>query len=983
MTKIYNPKTKKFIDSESKKFNNTIDKLKSEFTLINNILVPNDKTNWGYSSRKGYWVQKNKIINKLYTTENDVLKFKDEYVYGIKGRVIKKNSRVYNSLLNQGYQYDEVLQKLIKPLDTIEEQLSVKEFAILISETEPKPYKMIFKNENEDIYRIIIYKNNTQAVENFRITSNSGEYPLDVYFIYRDDYIKFGPAYESSKNCVIDCVKLYFENKKYKLPIHVSWEELYNKYKEGIMEDDFKELAEIIKCTIIIYENDNIITHKITHKKSPLIIEYKNNHCMLKSNSKSEETISIDNNCDCINNLEYNKTLIHTCQNINNTFHNIDINIINEIYLQQDRIIGYRTIDNITYKNKFDIIELKDDEFTYMSYLKKNIHNYFSNKITSINDNCDIINQITNNTIFYSNINLSSNFKLDMTKAYDNFRELPTDLIYKINTDKFIDKIGYSYITYIDPITNLENTRWLANIFIKEIFIKYNINFTIYQGMYSSNSTILDLQKFYNDNKTIYNCDKRMFHKILGIWQKYEYDNFKITTDTSIIKKYGGMKLKDDLYYYNTKKSYIRTNNYYPHIVGYIHAYTNIKIYDTILKYNLKPIKIWVDGITLPKEEINRFTNWEKIKEGRYKCNIKGFHIEESKKCDYECITSKIHTKLDIINNKIIPFSEYKVMRLEERKLLTNYLIELPKDYISIISGEGGSGKSTIIKSLENIYKCTILTPTNMVKKQYKNAYTVYSHLYPKFKKYIYGILIIDEYSLVSQEDLNMLLSLYRPVKVLLFGDLVQLPIIEGTPITKYNIEYLTYNYRSEFDTELLNYQQQTRINGNIDYLKNKRISIEDAILNNSIILSTTNFDVNKINNIGLKLNNNKLIPNSELKINTPIIITTNYLEKEYGIVNSDYGFIKDFNEVDNTIILNISNDIINLDIKYIKYIKPAYSLTYHKVQGLTILQNVVLNLNKIDIFNRNGKDIIKNLLYVAVSRVKKLDQLFILVNTI
>jgi len=151
MTKIYNPKTKKFIDSESKKFNNTIDKLKNDFTLINNLLVPNNKENWGFSSKKGYWVQKNKIINRLYTTINDTLKLKEDFVYGINGRVIKKSGKVYNSLLSQGYHYDDNIQKLIKPLDVIEEQLSVKEFAILISEIEPKPYKMIFQNKDEDI----------------------------------------------------------------------------------------------------------------------------------------------------------------------------------------------------------------------------------------------------------------------------------------------------------------------------------------------------------------------------------------------------------------------------------------------------------------------------------------------------------------------------------------------------------------------------------------------------------------------------------------------------------------------------------------------------------------------------------------------------------------------------------------------------------------------------------------------------------------
>jgi len=265
-----------------------------------------------------------------------------------------------------------------------------------------------------------------------------------------------------------------------------------------------------------------------------------------------------------------------------------------------------------------------------------------------------------------------------------------------------------------------------------------------------------------------------------------------------------------------------------------------------------------------------------------------------------------------------------------------------------------------------------------MVGIQFEKYNTISSTLYsenPINKVKLNEILLIDEYSMVSNEDFEKILDKSKFTKIILFGDLVQLPVIKGTQITKYPIKVLTKNYRAKDDPEFIKYLLNTRETGNIDYIK-KRVDTKEAIINDMVILSTTNNEIKRINDIGLELNTNKALPDSELKINTPIIINTrrNELRHKYKLVNSQWGLITDFNK--NDIMLKVNNEIIKIPLEKKHFLQPAYSLTYHKVQGLTIDKKLVLNLHKINFL---GDKYILNLKYVGVSRVRKLEQLHIL----
>jgi hypothetical protein len=556
--------------------------------------------------------------------------------------------------------------------------------------------------------------------------------------------------------------------------------------------------------------------------------------------------------------------MVHKCEQLTDIIKNINHDEIENAIIQNNKFIGIITKDKI-YKNSYDIIKLKND-FSYMGYLTKNIHNYFTNEVSNITSEEEILKQFCSNAIFYNTSSAINPYKIDLDGAYSNFGELPTDLIYKINTNKFIDEMGISYINHTDPLTNVNSTNWRGNNYIKEILIKYNIPFTITQAMLSSNSTKLNLKDFYKDNKKIHECDTRIFHKILGKWQVFEFSETATTTDVSIANKYGGFEVENSGIYLYDKKQYKSNNNFYPHIVGYIHEYSNIKLMDLILSKNLKPVRVWVDAVELEKEEVNKFTNWKlqktNKKNERFECNIKGFHIEQSRpfndviidKDDHKPSTETIDFKITEDNPK-------------------GYL-ELPKDKISVVAGAGGCGKSHYIKQLSKVYKTTILTPTHMVGLQFDKYNTIASSIYsenPINQVKFNEILLIDEYSMVSNEDFEKILDKSKFTKIILFGDLCQLPVINGSQITKYPIKVLTKNYRAKDDPEFIEYLLNTRETGNIDYVK-KRVDTKEAIINDMVILSTTNNEIKRINKIGLELNTNKQIPNSELKINTPIL---------------------------------------------------------------------------------------------------------------
>jgi len=113
------------------------------------------------------------------------------------------------------------------------------------------------------------------------------------------------------------------------------------------------------------------------------------------------------------------------------------------------------------------------------------------------------------------------------------------------------------------------------------------------------------------------------------------------------------------------------------------------------------------------------------------------------------------------------------------------------------IFGEGGTGKTTAIKSISNRFRVAFTAPTNKAVKVLKNSgcpedncMTIYSFLglvvneatgkitidkKGKCKSEYYDVLVIDECSMLNTEICNRLQQLGR-IKIVLLGDYAQLP---------------------------------------------------------------------------------------------------------------------------------------------------------------------------------------------------------------
>lgn len=175
--------------------------------------------------------------------------------------------------------------------------------------------------------------------------------------------------------------------------------------------------------------------------------------------------------------------------------------------------------------------------------------------------------------------------------------------------------------------------------------------------------------------------------------------------------------------------------------------------------------------------------------------------------------------------NKVIPFIEPNGVSQED---VINYLTASPRG-ITFIHGKAGCGKTYLIKEIESkVFGCRVLTPTNLARSMYKNAYTYHSFFWGALDNLDEGyqnpgnlhsrkvigerarnnileteLLIIDEISMVRSDAFEMMNQICQIVKdddklpfggipIVVVGDLFQLPpVVDDKAI----LEYLVQEY--------------------------------------------------------------------------------------------------------------------------------------------------------------------------------------------
>ena len=502
------------------------------------------------------------------------------------------------------------------------------------------------------------------------------------------------------------------------------------------------------------------------------------------------------------------------------------------------------------------------------------------------------------------------------------------------------------------------------------------------------------------------------------------YGHFK--DDTAIIFKENPYKFYLDVY----GISFIRLNN----IVKDVEIEDKeIKFKEAYLVYLFKEISFRNGDIYLYKDEFELF----------YKRKYDDFNkiLEICLKDKYlTCFDDRFYLTSDLENEKYIAKSlldnreELNIddLNIDEAIKDNEFYFDIEYDdkqkeaiksffneKISLIIGGPGTGKTTLITSLVNIFKdyfpynnIIVVAPTGRAAKRINEVSDIESktiHSLLKWNKdddsFIhnednpikYDCLIIDEFSMVDSNLFASLLKASSQVKkICIIGDNKQLPPIRQGDVlrdlinsNKFKITYLDTNHRQKEGNDIIELSYD--INNNcVDFDKYKNdISFID--INNLIVDDVVNIvgedDEENIqvlapmykNEFGIDNLNNHLQDYFNPK-------DKNKKEKTYGkytyrendkilelknrpnddVYNGDIGILKEIDEKDKSFYVDYQG--ISVFYKYddLDDISLAYALSVHKAQG-SEYQNVYF------IFDRSQKHMLyKKLIYTAITRAKR-----------
>lgn len=369
----------------------------------------------------------------------------------------------------------------------------------------------------------------------------------------------------------------------------------------------------------------------------------------------------------------------------------------------------------------------------------------------------------------------------------------------------------------------------------------------------------------------------------------------------------------------------------------------------------------------------------------------------------------------------------------DKRKILNNIFEE---EKLCIIHGPAGTGKTKMLEILARIfynYNKIFLSTTNTSVENLKSRISKYDIFnstfetiatYNKYDENNYDILIVDECSTISNEDMLKILE-HQKYKLIIFsGDVFQIESIKygnwfsiAYNIFKDKIVYELINTNRTEDQDLLELWKMIRDNdeqarnkiSNQEYSSPIDLTIFDQKDKDEIILCL-NYDglygINNINKILQVKNDNKefIIGVDSYKIEDPIVF--NDCPRFKDLYNNLKGTIKEIEEDEEndcvwfTILVDeqLSNSQGNYEIiKYqnektliklyvnnfkdtnedetgYEHIIPfnlAYAISIHKAQGLEYKSVKIIITSNVE------NDITKNIFYTAITRAKKYLKIF------
>lgn len=390
-----------------------------------------------------------------------------------------------------------------------------------------------------------------------------------------------------------------------------------------------------------------------------------------------------------------------------------------------------------------------------------------------------------------------------------------------------------------------------------------------------------------------------------------------------------------------------------------------------------------------------------------------------------------LNNQKDIKNNKIMDIfnkiQAYNDIIYNEKQ--QEAIISAFNSHFMIITGGPGTGKTTIIKSIVDIFKelnkknlnwedkITLLAPTGRAAKRMMEAVNFPASTIHRFLKWnkdnnTFGvneynkvkteIVIIDEASMVDTYLMDSLLrGLYYDTKIILVGDFNQLPSVGPGEIlkdlilsNKFKVIELNELYRQKENSNIITFAYNINngiydnsiynISDDLTYIETDSYNLyekfselcfayKDYNYNDLIILAPMYKTVNGIDNLNEIA---RSIFNPKNNQNEIVIGDTKYLEGDKvielvnmpddSIYNGDIGIIESIDKEKGEIYIDFDGNLVKYNKSNFMNFRLGYVTSIHKSQGSEYKVVIIIMLNEY------SRMLYRKLLYTGVTRAKK-----------